>query len=224
MKTSNKLLLTTLALLLGSLLTYNLALRAEYRKGSYKDKDLFRNYTTLAHQDFSAVQVVGSGLSVKISSGPFAVRVNKGATGRVSITQVGSRLVVTSRPATDTDWSGNSAVLISCPRLTALTTDGNTLDVSGFTLDSLAIEQNRTGEVALTDNRIGYLRATAGRSAGSRSTLKIDATNRIQAARLSVQSQGELELENVFIPQFSCQFSDSAAATVSGASLRMMRQ
>ena len=78
MKTSSKIFVATLLLLLGSLTAYNMALRHEFRQGTYKDP--LHNYTTLALRDFEAVTVPSaSGLKVKIVAGPFAVRVNKEA-------------------------------------------------------------------------------------------------------------------------------------------------
>ena len=51
MKTSSKIFVATLLLLFGSLTAYNMALRHEFRQGTYKDP--LHNYTTLALRDFA---------------------------------------------------------------------------------------------------------------------------------------------------------------------------
>ena len=55
MKTSNKLFVAAVALVLGSLATYDAALRAEYRSGHYKDP--LHNYQALGLRNFDAVSV-----------------------------------------------------------------------------------------------------------------------------------------------------------------------
>jgi hypothetical protein len=222
MKTSNKLLLTGLGVVVGSLLTYNVALRAEYRQGTYKDR--FRNYQTLPLADFDQVQVRSRNLSVKLVPGPFAVRVSKNAAPNVTVTRVGRELVVVAGPALNNSWAEGNVVLIACPDLRRLHTVANWTSVKGFALDSLTVQQDQAGEVELDNNKIGFLGATAGQSAGSKATLTINATNRIQAAELAIRSQGELALHDVSIPQFHCQFSDSARATITGRSLGMMQR
>ncbi|RYU78453.1 hypothetical protein [Hymenobacter persicinus] len=220
MKTSNKLLLTALAVVLASLLTYNIALRAEYQRGTYKDR--FRDYQTLALTDFDQVQVVSENVSVKLTPGPFAVRVSNNAAAKVNITRVGRRLVITEAPALRGTWAPGNQILISCPDLRLLRTAANSATVAGFTLDSLQVEQSRSSAVEMTNNQLGVFQATAGQGAGSNPQLSIDHSNRIQRASLAIKNRGELVLENVFIPQFSCQFSDSATARISGKSLGMM--
>jgi len=228
MKTSNKLLLTILGVLVGSLLTYDIALKAEYRTGSYKDE--FRDFKALVITGFDEVQVTDPNVNVKLTPGKFGVRINKHSAEYIQVKQVGRRLVVTANfPRTSEGGvrmssRGDNTVLISCPDLRAFTTAGAWAEVSGFALDSLTVRQDRQSEVEMAGNKIGYLRATAGLSPGSECTLKITQANQIQAADLAIQNKSELVVENVFIPKLTCQFSDSASASISGRALGMMQR
>ena len=235
MKTSSKIFVATLLLLLGSLTAYNMALRHEFRQGTYKDP--LHNYTALALRDFEVVTVPSaSGLKVKIVAGPFAVRVNKEATDFVRVTQRGRQLLVTLNYLQEPQYLGRQeAVVISCPRLAALTTEGiytvagqppldklqtgGTVLVQGFRQDSLTLHQNRSSQIRLEGNTLSWLRAVAGTRPGSGPELQIGPDNRIQAADLTIGHQGRLDLATA-IPHLRQQFSDSATVTFSGAAVR----
>ena len=237
MKTSNKIFVATLLLLLGSLTAFNLALRAEYRTGSYKDP--LHNYTTMALRNFNTVAVPSaSGLKVKIVAGPFAVRVNKDAADFVHVTQRGGQLLLTLDYPREPQYLGRQeAVVISCPRLAALTTNatytvagkplvdglqtGGTVVVQGFRQDSLTLRQERSNQIRLVGNALGWLRAVVGTSPGSGPELEIGPDNRIQAADLAIGHQGRLALSTA-IPHLRQQFSDSATVTFSGAAARRL--
>lgn len=232
MKTSNKLFVAIFGLLLGSLVTYDVALRAEYRTGNFKDP--LHNYNTLVYRNFNTVTVPSvSGLNVKIVAGPFAVRVNKNAADFVRVTQRGQQLLVAVEyPEKPGNLGREDVVVISCPRLAALTTDGTytvagkspldrlqtggTVLVQGFRQDSLSLRQGRSNQIRLVGNTLGWLRAVAGSSPGSSPELEIGADNHIQAADLVIGHQGRLDLATA-IPRLRQQFSDSATVTFSGA-------
>ena len=240
MKTSNKLLLAALLLLLGSLTAFNVKLRAEYARGAYKDPKL--NSLALDFKDFTEIDVQAAGaLGVKIVAGPYGVRLNKAAEKYVKVTQQGPRLTVALAFPSGREFLGSGEVLtIGLPRLNQLTasstyllkgkavTDkanrGGTLRIEGFRQDSLRVQQDHGTRVQLAGNQLGYLRAEAGRTPGSQPVLQIDKTNRILAANLRVQAQGELRLDAGGIPQLRTQFGDSARATLTGAALRDLGQ
>ena len=235
MKTSSKIFIATLLLLFGSLTAYNMALRHEFRQGTYKDP--LHNYTTLALRDFEVVSVPSaSGLKVKIVAGPFAVRVNNEAADFVHVTQRGRQLLVTLDYPREPQYLGRQeAVVISCPRLAALTTNGTytvagkplvdglqtggTVVVQGFRQDSLALRQERSNQIRLEGNTLSWLRAVVGTRPGSGPELEIGPDNRIQAADLAIGHQGRLALSTA-IPHLRQQFSDSATVTFSGAAAR----
>ena len=231
MKTSSKIFVATLLLLFGSLTAYNMALRHEFGQGTYKDP--LHNYTALGFRNFEAVSVPSaSGLKVKIVAGPFAVRVNKEAADFVRVSQRGQQLLVTLVYPQEPQYLGRQdAVVITCPRLGTLTTDGTytvagkppldklqtggTVLVQGFQQDSLTLRQNRSNQIRLEGNTLSWLRAVVGTSPGSGPELQIGSDNHIQAADLTIGHQGRLDLATA-IPRLHQQFSDSATVTFSG--------
>ncbi|MBF9219942.1 hypothetical protein [Hymenobacter ruricola] len=242
MKTSNKWLLAALLLLLGSLTAYNMGLRAEYAKGTYKDPA--QTTTALNFKNFSEVDVqAASQMGVKIVAGPYGVRLNKQAEKYVKVTQQGQRLTVRlAFPEQQESLGGRQGVvIISCPQLRQLTAGAayqvkgkvltdkapgydRALRVEGFRQDSLWVRQDLGSQVEMANNQLGYLRAETGRSPGSRSVLHIANTNRIQAADLNVQRLAELKLEAGGIKQLRTHFGDSAQATLTGAGLSNLGQ
>ena len=235
MKTSNTFFVVAVALVLGSLATYDAALRAEYRTGHYKDP--LRNYQVLGLHNFDAVTVPSaSGLRVKIEAGPFAVRVSKDAADYVRITQRGQQLLVTlDYPGKPESLGRQEAVVITCPRLAALTTEGTytvagkvplgqrqvggEVEIQGFRQDSLTLRQDQSNQIRLVGNTLGWLRATAGTHPGSEPELEIGADNHIQAADLTVGHRGHLVLAAA-IPRLHYQLSDSVSVVLNGAAAR----
>lgn len=235
MKTSNTCLLAALVLLLSALTAFNLGLRAEYRRGTYKDP--LRNTTALKFQGFTAVNVQGAtSLKVKVGAGPYGVRVSNDAAQYVRVSQQGARLTIALAFPDERHYFGGDVVTVSCPQLKVLMvkglylvkgrplTDkqqgrGGTVRVQGFVGDSLRLRQDDATRIELAGNHLGYLQAEAGPSPGSRATLQLNQDNRIAAASFSIDHQSELILSNVTIPQLRYQFADSAKATLTGAAL-----
>ncbi|WP_046244567.1 hypothetical protein [Hymenobacter terrenus] len=241
MKNSLKFLTAAGLLLLGSLTAYNAALHTEYTRGSYRDTQASRSrdYTKLALNNFTKVAVPAAAvISVKIMPGPYEVWVKKEAAEFVHITQQGQQLTVAvALPEAQKNLAASETVLIQCPRLSSLTTDGvytiagkpqanktnsrGRVVVQGFVQDSLTMRQDRASSVQLENNKLGYLRAVAGASLGSGSTLKVSKENAIEAADLAIEHQSRLELGSA-IPKLHYQFSDSATAVFSGGGARSL--
>jgi len=237
MKNSSKYLLAAVLVLLASLTAYNMALRAEYLKGDYKNP--LRGYVSLGFKDFTEVDVpAASVVSVQLVRGPFSVRLNPAAAKYVQVRQQGGRLVVTaSFPEGGRHYFGRAeTLLISCPRLSALTTDATHTSegkplmnkgfwnservlVRGFMQDSLAVRADRGSRLELAGNKLSYLRINAGASLGSHAQIQLNQDNHVAAADLTLGHQSELVLNNVTIPQLRYHFADSAKATLTGAAL-----
>ena len=237
MKTSVKFLLAAALVLLASLTAYNMALRAEYRSGAYLDP--LRGYAKLDFKNFDEVAVpAASVLSVKVMAGPFGVHVNPAAREFVRVRQQGGRLVVEAAfPGEPGNLGWGETVVISCPRLTTLTTggeyelagqlhrdktpvSGRQVLVQGFTQDSLRLRQDLASRVELTGNRLGLLRAVAGPTPGSHAGLTLTENNHVAAASLTIGHQSELTIHDVDIPKVRYQFGDSAQVTLTGRALR----
>jgi hypothetical protein len=236
MKNSSKYLLAAVLVLLASITAYNMALRTEYRKGDYKNP--LRGYVSQPFKDFTEVAVpAGNAVSVKLVPGPFSVRLHPRAAEYVHLSQQGGRLVITAIfPERQQFFGRAETVIISCPRLTALSTDAvdeiggkqqinkhyggsQTVRVQGFAQDSLVLRQDRGSRVELIGNKLGYLRATTGTTPGSHPWLQVSADNHIAAADLTLGHQSELTLSNVVIPKLRYHAADSAQVTLTGAAL-----
>jgi len=235
MKTSNKLLLAALLVLLTSLTAYNMALRAEYGKGDYKDP--LHGYAKLDFKDFTEVDLSAAGsANVKVMAGPFGVHLNPRAAELVKVSQQGHRLVVqVDLQKLNQGLGWGQTLVISCPRLVQLTA-GNTYrvagqpkigdkfrpsnaQVEGFRQDSLRVRLDQASNVTLAGNKLGYLAAVAGSTPGSTAGLTLAATNYIGAANLDMRHQSELTINNIAIAQPTYHFADSAKATLTGAAL-----
>ncbi|MDJ0367852.1 hypothetical protein QMK33_22125 [Hymenobacter sp. H14-R3] len=240
MKTSTTYLLAALLVLLASLTAYNMALRTEYRSGAYKDP--LRNYEVLDFKNFTEIEIpAGSALSVKVMAGPFGVRVNPAAARFVHVSQHGGQLrLALAFPHEPESLGWGETVVVSCPRLAALTTGAtyeaagqprhdlnltgrNTL-VQGFTQDSLTLRADQGSQVELISNRLGYLRAVVGPTRGSPTKLQLNPTNRIAAGHLRMQSKSQLVLNTIATPQLRYELADSARLTASGAVLTSVRR
>ncbi|WP_375418693.1 hypothetical protein [uncultured Hymenobacter sp.] len=234
MKTSTKFLTAALALLLGALAAFNLSLRAEYARGTYKDP--LRNTTTLKFSGFTEVSVLSaSALKVRIVAGPYSVRLSDQAAEFVQVSQQGRRLRVTLAFPEGRQYLGGGDVLtITCPQLRQLSasarylvegkllTDrenrGGSVRVQGFRQDSLTLRQDHATRIELAGNQLGYLRAGAGASPGSHPVLLIGSDNRIQAADLMMQACSVLEQETrIERPHYV--FGDSTKVSFSGSAL-----
>lgn len=240
MKTSNLLLLVAALVLLGSLTAYNTALRAEYRRGTYKDP--LREYSHLNFKNFDEVAVSAASTGkVKIVAGPWAVRMSPAAAQYVHVRQQGRRLEVSAAFPDEWRWLPGEMVVISCPRLAALSTDAEytvagkriadtrlephyRVLVQGFGQDTLRVQADRASRVELAGNRLGYLAAETGRTPGSRTALLLNDDNHIQAARLRCESHSELALNGLRIPSLRAQLGDSVQLSLRGQALGSLVQ
>ncbi len=236
-------MLTALLLVIGFLATYNLALLAEYRRGTYKDP--YARFTALNIRDFNTIEVnAASKMGVKIMQGPYQVRVYKDLAQVIKIKQAGKTLTIDlNLPEEDQLYGTAYHVVISCPNLQALRTKAvyqvagqtrtdykipephfnfNTL-VEGFTQDSLDLQQDNSGKVYLTNNKLQQLTARLGVSAGSTNTLTLAKNNLLPRVNIDMRHKSELEVTDIQIPDFNYQFSDSSKVTFSGAALSIFK-
>ncbi len=241
LKTSTILLLTAAFILLGSLVAYNMALKAEYNKGTYKDP--YRNFVTLNYRDFNQIEInPATEMNVKIMAGDYQVRVHKHATDYIKLRKTGRNLQVDLvYPQEVKRQHYGDLVVITCPQLAKLKTnafyslqgkkitstqswDDNYVTVQGFTQPALSLQQDKASSVKLSGNKLNRLEAAVGISTGSSARLNLDKTNQIQEANLDIRNKSELVIENLNIPKRQYQFSDSARATFTGSALGILAQ
>ena len=248
MKTSNKLLLTALIVLLCSLAAYNMILKSAYETGAYKDP--LSNHVQLGFEGFEEVDVNASNmLRVKIeASDTYGVYQQKDTEEMIQVTQEGNRLKVDVILPNEKEGLGGyrntQHVVIRTPAVKSIranavytvagkpTTTRHKLYapnyfgllIEGFHQEHLQLELDNGSHVQLAGNQIGTLRATTGRSAGSEPLLQLLPNNKLQQADLNIRNGSYLELQNVPVPQLRYTFSDSAHVSLSGASLASFRQ
>lgn len=247
MKTSNKLLIAALVVLLSSLATYNMALKAEYKTESYKDP--YHNYTALDMQHFEEVDVnAGAMLSVRIEAGDkhevYLLRHNEEV---VQVTQQGNRLSLDVGLTDEHDrvrgWQ-NPHVIIRTPELKVLRADAmhtlngkkitsqqrswsqyyHLITVKGLRQERLLLELDNGSNVKLSGNEIGHLQAVTAKSPESESMLQLTEDNKLQEADLDIRHKGHLVLQNLAIPELRYTFSEHAKADFSGAALAILRK
>ncbi|MDB5236716.1 MAG: hypothetical protein JWR44_3709 [Hymenobacter sp.] len=241
MKNSLKFLTAAGLLLLGSLTAYNTALRAEYRLGTFKNP--LRNYDALSLTNFNTLNVPAAGLlRAKVEVGPFGVFVNKEAVKYLHVTQQGTQLTVALNYPDKEEYLGHGeAIIIRCPRLSALTAGGTyTLAgkpataprnqgpngqvlIKGFSQDSLQLVEDHNANVLLIGNQLGHLQAQVGAATSSAPTLNLEGTNRIDSSDLRVEGHGKLVANDLALPALRWHFGDSARVELSGAALRSLR-
>ncbi|UOR04119.1 hypothetical protein MUN82_14340 [Hymenobacter aerilatus] len=242
MKTSTKLLLVGVLILVVSLATYNVALRAEYNRGEFRNP--YRDYSALTLRDFDEVELApGSRLTVKIEAGPFAVRQHNQADS-VQIVQTGHRLRIidlAKRRNERSHWTPN-LVVVSCPRLATLLVNSSAagvaqappatplnpdmpsaaVQVKGFRQDSLLVAADQNASVELAQNQLGQLRVLAGATPGSTAEVHVTKSNTISAARLDFRHRSAFVLDAFTIPDLRYQFSDSTHATLPASALQTL--
>ncbi|MBO3271509.1 hypothetical protein [Hymenobacter defluvii] len=242
MKTSTKLLLIGILILVASLATYNVALRAEYNRGEFRNP--FRDYSALTLRDFDEVELTpGSRLTVKVEAGPFAVRQHNKADS-IQVVQTGRRLRIidlAKHRNSRSPWTPR-VVVVSCPRLATLlvnssavgtafpypTTSPNPdlpsadVQVQGFQQDSLLVAADQNASVELAQNQLKQLRVVAGTTPGSTAAVRVAKSNTIGAARLDFQHKSAFTLDAPTISNLRYQFADSVRATLPGAALQAL--
>ncbi|WP_018479012.1 hypothetical protein [Pontibacter roseus] len=249
MKTSNKLLLAALVVLLCSLAAYNMALKSEYDTGAYKDP--LGNHSLLSFQDFDEIVVYPADmLKVRIEKGDrHEVYLKNGMEDRVQVSQAGKRLhirlALTEQTKVISGNQGEHHLVIRTPHVKLVRADAiHTMNgkeetwqkdkmrymdyygvtLAGLELDSLSLELDNGSLVKLENNALKSLQVTSGSSYGSEPTLQISPNNKLQQASLDIRNGSILVLENVAIPQLSYTFSDSAQLRISGASIAALKK
>lgn len=247
MKTSNKLLLFALVVLVSALATYNIALKAEYNTKSYQDP--YKNYVALDFNGFDEVEVnAGDMLKVLIEPGEqHAVYLYKGNEEVVQINQENKTLqidvAINDEQKGVRGW-GSPHLIIKTPMLHTLRANAmHTLNgkqvtniqrlnaasylntsLIGFKQDSLSLELDNGVLVQLHGNQLQHLHAVTGTSPESGPKLLINPDNNIQQANLDIRNRSHLTLLNVAIPGLKYTLSEKAQVELSGEALAILRK
>ena len=239
MKTSSKLVLAAVILLVVALFAYDNLLKTEYLSGKYKDT--YSDYRTLNFKDFDAADLPSSTASnVKFIQGPFSVRIAPDALNYTSVKQTGNRLRVAVN--FDGNYYNNRfdyLLIISCPKLTEVNASAvygkykgtqtyidttvredwhmRQVLVEGFNEDSISLKQNYASTIVLSGNHIRAVKAVIGTSDSSGSKIIIRKDNQIKQANITVLNRATLMLDGKAIQNLNYRLADSAKIIFTGA-------
>lgn len=242
MKTSIKILIAGVCLVLGALVWYDLHVRDAYKSGSYKQ--LFGGFTTLNFKDFDEIDVNAcTAANVIVKQGPFNIQVDPTASF-VKVSQKGSALQINAVYPNTYYTPRNAYVLvITCPQLKKLvidsryTTGGRAVQdtlasenfdwrpsiMEGFSADSLSIEERFAGAVILKGNSLKKLDVVMGIGDKSRSNMIILPDNQLDNVNLDIRNRSQLRLQCKNIQNFKYQLADSARLIVNGATRQLLK-
>jgi hypothetical protein len=246
MKTSNKLMLSALIIFLVSLTIYNFALKAEYLTGKYRDP--YKDFKKIDIKDFDEIELNATDLMyVTIKQGDYAIQ-QRNTDDPIKFTKVGRRLIVnmdfTTQPERIMGFNrGQNKIVIECPNLKALTTNGHIILVNGklpkklnwdseypgywngeysvtvkkFTLDSLFVELSG-GVMQLDSSKVQSLKVNTW----MHSKIHISGSNNIRKANLQINQWSIGELGYLTIPELTYHVSDSASVMFSGTAIKSL--
>ena len=230
MKISNRLLVAATVLVFAYLVVFDLGLRAEYRKGNYKNRFYHMNYKALNH--FTKIeQRAGNVLDLRIEKGSkFGIWMDDYFKDKIVVKQLNGTLYI---DYVDRAHFNNrpSGIIVTCPFVnsivtiplitpeTSLWSVGRTT-VTGFKQDAMAVSADKQTEIILTHNQLNKL--NAGTTA-SKATVTVNDDNQINDASFKILGRSELKLYQT-IKKSDYNYTDSATITLNGKSMRGMQQ
>lgn len=240
MKTSNKLFITALLVMLISIVFANVQLKSTYLRmkklgpEKYKAEHRFDNFekvkvSRFTEIDFKAANVV----SINIEYGDeAAVWMNKWNKDKFHVHQEGNKLVVDlSEAAKKEQYSSHqSKITIILPKLSKFTTNHVAIKtkeeeyrykefetwVTGFSQESLELNLNPLSKVKLQNNRLKRLNAMVGKSDAASCILSVESDNKIETLKLAVFGKSKVEILAPEIGTINHQLSDDAVVTFRG--------
>lgn len=238
MKTSNKLVLAGILLLLIALFANDYVLKQAYLTGSYKIP--YKDYVHLKFSDFDAVDVRSSTTAnVKFVQGPYSVKIDPNVLSFTTVEQKGNRLVITSNFEGEYRYNPyDYIVIISAPKLIDVNTGATytknkasqtitdtivredwhmrQVSIEGFNEDSIFVKQNYGSTVVFSNNHIRALNAIVGASDSSGSKLVIQKNNQFDQARINVLNRSTFSLDGKAIKDLKYTLADSAKIIFTG--------
>ncbi len=232
MKTSNKLLIAAVLIIIVSMVGYDLALRAEYRKGTYKSRFYGFDKTT-AFSGFTKIDNRAANLiSIEVEHGNEpGIWMKSDWKDRIKISKIGTTLVIEAADKQASNLSPyENSITIVCSSLEQVVTkpyqtskseeeeissDGK-ITIKGFDLRSLDLHIAKGSGVVLEKNKIEQLQALVGDNLSQNATLTINSNNQINTATIKVLGRNGLRFENPKITKKDFIISDSATVSMGG--------
>lgn len=239
MKTSNKLFLTAIIIIIISMVTYDFALRAEYRKGTYKSPFYGMEKTT--YDSFATIDNrVANLISVDIKNGKqFEIWIKKDWKEHIKISRIGTTLVIEAADKQVKHFSSyQTNIVIICPSIQFIITkpysiaksseynydsDGTTI-LKGFNLQNLNLNIGKGSGVVLEKNKIDQLEALVGNNFSESARLTIASDNQINTLNVKVPGKNFLTIANPIIIKKGFTLSDSATVSMSGSFLNQTKK
>ena len=241
MKTSNKLVLLGLVLILAAMVWFDLIVRTAYVRGDYKR--YFREFVSLDLKNFNTINLNSSTTAnIIVRQGPFDVKNEPYGNNYIKVTQNGAALNI------DVAFSGSFqnprydyVMVITCPNLVKFNSDSRYMAgdlpvidtlasadfswrpsiIQGFKQDSLAIIARHASNIILTGNSMKSLKAVVGMSEGSASDITITGDNRFEKADINMLNRSRLRLKGGDISNLKYELADSAQLIINGASRKL---
>jgi len=244
MKTSNKLILSALLLVMIFLFAYDYLLKEAYVSGNYKHP--YKNFVALKFKDFDTVDLASStAANAKFVQGPFSVRIDSNFLAYVKLKQKGRRLQVNTIFDGDYLYNPNEYIMIiSCPKLAAVSinatyqsynkqvTDTTVREdwnmrkvlIDGFKQDSLTISQDYGSTMLLSNNHFGAVNGSIGLSQKSGSKLIVLGNNKINQANFDIRHKSALWLYDALINNLNYHLTDSAKVVLVGKAQNLINK
>jgi hypothetical protein len=236
MKTSNKLLLAAILVMLTYCVVSAFALRQEYLKGDYKSR--FYKMTNLKFTDFDTIDADIPNSNINIEYGDqFAIWINK-ELQQLEVEQKGKTLIIRYKNNNNPSTGYGSNVIIICPKLAtlklgktlslkermAISLDPSKIDVSGafntikgFKQTAMTVEINNATTVQLQEIGIGKFNGISNWG-----KLNVTGPNKIDTANFEIHTHSLLTLDYAEINHPNYKIDGPAKVSVSGHSLHLL--
>jgi hypothetical protein len=240
MKTSNKIFLAAVLLLIAYLVGYDFTLKTEYEKGAYKSR--FYGMTEVKLSNFNVINHnAGNMVGLHIEQGKaYGVWVEEYFKDRITISQSGQTLTIKYTGKDVRQWSDRAGIIITCPVISQVTatpfampkdfeeedefSTRGIVELEGFkqTLP-LSIRSDKSISITMSKNSLSELNASVGNSPKDKPRLTIGDDNHIAAANINMQGAAQLSLYGPAIEKPNYHLGDSTMITLSGSSLKMVQ-
>lgn len=226
-------------IILGYMLVYNLALKAEYAKGEYKSR--FYKMTKVDIKDFNAIHNnMGSMFGMELEYGPeFGVWVKNDVKDAIVFNKKGKTLNINFDGKHEDYHYGGNMLVITCPVLDSVSsTWADTLEnrnfwssivIRGFKQNALKLYLGPLAKIYLDNNSFDTLNAfiIGNNGAGTFDDgLSVKKNNIIGTANISTPNNkgyAHIKLDDPSIQKVNYQLGDSARLTVTGKLLRSLK-
>lgn len=242
MRTSIKILIATLALVIAGLLVYDTQLKAAYLKDDYKKP--FGGFVPANFSNFNSIELrSGTVINLMVTKGPYKVLVAPAAGDFVKISQQGSKLIISAEFKDHyRGLADDYVVFVSCPELSSFSsnarykagdmtvTDTTVLNfawkqtvINGFTNDTMRITESNASNVTIRNCRLNTLKAVVGVSNNSGADLTIGAGNSFKQTDFDIRNKSTLMLKNTAGGNINYHLADSAQLMVNGVSQPLLK-